>query len=330
MGKRFCPKCGINIESGTFCESCQKKDISYETPLIQVSEFQRTFHKGSWHLFNDLDQLIKKRVCEALGKKIDITVEPYEFIFQAKEKIDVIARAVIEGKEIELPVRLSYRQCDYGQKSKTQYFEGILQLRNATKDVQDFIGRELKKVSKKGSFITKTVETKKGVDLYFTEKNHMKLIAQKVNIRFGGIIKINPQLFSFSHLESKNLYRLNILVELPEFTVGDIISYIHTGTRNRDGKLHYVKIEKMGKLLQATDIMLAKHVALEMRYASEQTKLTKQKSSIASTKPELMIINPETFQSERVANIKGLNRTYEVEDIVLVVFTNQGWCILES
>ena len=46
MIKKFCPKCGVQITKGTFCEVCAQKDFVYEAPLIQVSEFGRVFEKG--------------------------------------------------------------------------------------------------------------------------------------------------------------------------------------------------------------------------------------------------------------------------------------------
>lgn len=329
MIKRFCPKCGVTISSGTFCESCKKEKFHYETPLIQVSEFQRTWYKGSWHLFSHLDVLIRKRVQEAIGKKVEMEIEPYIFIPKPKEKIIVTVKAIIDEEEMELPVRVSYRQCDYGQKSKTEYFEGILQLRNPTPEVQNFIEIELKKVSSKGSFITRTVEVKNGVDLYFTDKNRMRLIAQKVHVRFGGIIKINPQLFSHNHLSSKDLYRLNVFVKLPEFKVGDVISYVHTGTKNKDETVQYVQVQKMGKTIQARNIILAKPVSLEMRFAKDIKIIPIQKSIVASSQPELTIIDPNTFQAERVVNANTLMREYVPDQNIELVYSDFGWCIIE-
>ena len=226
MSKRFCPKCGATITEGVFCENCMIKEFKYEPPLVQVSEFQRTFHKGSWHQFGDLDSLIKKRVCEALGRSdINLEIESYEFIPKTKEKITINTYADIDGQKMTLPVRISYRQCDYGQKEKTNYFEGILQLRNPPDNIKTYIENELKKVSHKGVFVTKISETNKGVDLYMTSKNGMRILAQKLVNHFGGSINLNPQLFSRNSQTSKDIYRLNILVEFLPFSKGSVISF---------------------------------------------------------------------------------------------------------
>ena len=78
--KRFCPKCGKPIESGVLCSDCSKEKFSFEVPLVQVSEFNRVFHKGSWHHFKDLDSVLIKRIHEVVGKSVDLKIEPFEFV----------------------------------------------------------------------------------------------------------------------------------------------------------------------------------------------------------------------------------------------------------
>ena len=56
MVNKFCPKCGIAIDKGKTCLNCTKSPLAlqYEVPLIQVSEFNRMFHRGVWRKFKEL------------------------------------------------------------------------------------------------------------------------------------------------------------------------------------------------------------------------------------------------------------------------------------
>jgi nonsense-mediated mRNA decay protein 3 len=322
--KRFCPKCGKTIESGVLCSDCQTTELKYEAPLIQVSEFNRYIEKGRWVQFTDIETLIVKKVRESLSRKdVDITIDPFEFIPQPKTKVQITARTTIDGVEIELPVRLSYRQCDFGQKQKTEYYEGILQLRRPSEEVFAYIERELKKIGKKGVFITKTVETKDGVDLYFTKKEAMKILAYKLPNQFGGQISVNPQLFTHNHQTSKDVYRLNILVEFPKFTINSVVSY----TKNKNSYL--ARIMKMGKIIQGKNLLTGKLVSFELKFIDEIEVYDVKESRVVQTMPELLVMDPETYQSEMPTNTDILKGVYEEDNEVLTVRTNQGFFVIE-
>lgn len=327
--KRFCPKCGATISEGTFCEDCARKETKYKTPLVQVSEFNRVFEQGRWKVFEDLDTVIIRHVKEALQRPdVLVEVEPFEFTPQAKEKTVVYVNAHIEDQIIRLPVKLSYRQCDFGQKQKTRYFEGILQLRHPHDAVTKFIEHELQKSAHKGVFITKVSEQKNGVDLYFTKKTFMKLLAEKLVAKFGAKSSLNPQLFSHNHETSKDIYRLNILVDFPEFVPGDCIMYIPVHARSI-GEPLVVKIISLGKFMGAINLLNGKKVSFELKYTKEVEKVKQYNTQISSTQPKLAVLDPQTFQEEEIINEKTLSFEYELDDEVSIVKTPYGHCIVE-
>lgn len=331
MGQRFCPKCGATIKEGVFCQNCQEEELQqrFKSPLIQVSEYNRTYHKGSWHPFGDLEDLIIQRVREVTNKDADVKVKPFEFHARAKEKKEITVQVSFEGKSFPLSVILSYRQCDVGQKKKTGYYEGILQLRNLQEAVFDFIDKELERVKRRGVFITKTVQTKRGVDLYFTEKSQMHLIAQKLHRRFGGSLSANPQLFSRNKQTSKDIYRLNIVLEFPEFKPGDVVSFFAHGTRNASTTAKVAKIMRLGKLIHARDVLTGKAFAFEAKYTEELSRCDTHKTKVLSNLPKLSIMNPLTFQEEQVVNTQSLRRSYHPDEEVRVLCSDVGWCIIE-
>lgn len=325
---RFCPKCGKPITEGRLCSDCTTTTLQYEMPKIQVSEFSRSYEKGRWVQFYDLESLIVKKVKEGLGQDVPVELEPFEFEPIPKTKVMLTAHATIEGKDVELPVRLSYRQCDFGQKQKTGYYEGILQIQNAHDDVLEYLRKELDKVESKGIFVTKTVETKTGIDLYFTNKNFLRIIGQRVINKFGGELILNPQLFTRNHLTSKDVYRLNALVKLPIFRKGDVISYAPDKVRVKKGQIHVVKVTSMGKLIKAIDLVTKLPLAFELKFVKDLKVLPVRTAQISAEYPELSIIDPDTFQ-EAIPLNEVLEEEYEVNDEVQFVKTPFGPLIVE-
>jgi len=324
MRNRFCPKCGANITSGVFCENCIVKELHYTPPLVQVSEFNRALTKGRWVPFEDIEDVLTKNVQEALGKKLPVSFEEFSFEPRPKNKITVFAKVIIDNQEVRLPVKLSYRQCDFGQKEKTEYFEGILQLRNPSDTVISFIEQELKKVAIKGVFITKMVDVKDGVDIYLTNKSYLRLIAQKIHAKFGGIIKLNPQLFSHNHLTSKDIFRLNVYVQLPDFGPGDVISFIPLGARKKIQEKKIVLVKKLGKIITGTDMQTGKKVAFEGKYTKDLTTCKVQTTKVLTTEPNVTVLHPETFQAIELQNKDVLESALHVDDTVDIILTKQG------
>jgi NMD protein affecting ribosome stability and mRNA decay len=327
--KRFCPKCGVTISQGTLCSNCVKEKLTYKTPLVQVSEFGRVIENARWRVFDCLDEVIIKRVKEALNRKdISVELESFEFIPRAKEKTTIYAKVSFEDQELRLPVRLSYCQCDFGQKEKTGYFEGILQLRHPHEAVLNFIAKQVDGVNHKGVFISKTVEQKNGVDLYFTKKTFMKLLADKLGSRFGAKVDLNPTLFSHNHQTSKDIYRLTILVEFPEFCPEDCVMFRPVHARSI-GEPVVVKIINLGKLMTAKNLLTGKHISFELKYTKDLVRLDTFISQISNTQPYLSVIHPETFQEERIVNENILKNSYEIHQEVIIVNSPYGIILVE-
>ena len=322
--RRFCPNCGKNIEEGTFCSECTPKKLKYEVPSIQVSEYNRTWHKNSWKNFNDLEELIISRVQESLKKKIPIIVDPFEFKYQRKFKIDVLCHANIDDVEVDLPVKLSYRQCDMGEKEKAQYFEGILQLRNTNETIFEFIQSELKKVARKGIFVMKEVPLTNGVDLYLTNKNYLKILANNLGSKFGADVSINAQLFSRNHLTSKDIYRVNAVVTFLNFNIGDVVKFNYSGSKRTKVVEHFMLVKKLGKLVQGYDLLNGKSVAFEAKYMKTAKKLEEVTTQVVSLDP-LQVLD-ENYQPVEVIN--SIPKDLDIDDKVLIVKTKIGIFII--
>jgi nonsense-mediated mRNA decay protein 3 len=130
------------------------------------------------------------------------------------------------------------------------YYEGILQLRNPSKDVFKFLNeliRERKRIK-----IVKEEKTKNGVDLYTDNQRYMIAIGRKLQKRFGGEFKITRKLHTADRISGKRIYRVSVLFRLPDFKIGDIIKY--------RGK--QIKVKAIGNKVSGMDMESGKRISI--------------------------------------------------------------------
>jgi|TARA_Y100000310_G_scaffold288763_1_gene314706 nonsense-mediated mRNA decay protein 3 len=142
------------------------------------------------------------------------------------------------------------------QKKPSQYFEGILQLRNPNEEVISFIANQMKK--RDDVSIAKQEKAKNGVDLYFSSNKFLRALGKKLQTHFGGELKTSATLHTRSRQSSKNLYRLTVLFRLPEFKAGDTIKF-----RGED-----VKIMKLDRKIFCKNIKTGKKISLDYKEIS--------------------------------------------------------------
>ena len=135
-----------------------------------------------------------------------------------------------------------------------QYFEGILQLRNPTKESLNYVENQIKK--RQDVFIAKTEKTKNGLDYYISSNRFLKTLGKKMQKRFGGELKLSPKLYTINRQTSKKVYRLTVLVRLPTNKPGDIINY-------RGDK---IKVLKVGKKIFGKNLESGRKVNINFEY----------------------------------------------------------------
>lgn len=129
-----------------------------------------------------------------------------------------------------------------------QYFQGILQLRNPTQEIIDFVAKEIEK--KKTAWIAKTENQKNGIDLYLSSNRLLKDLGKKLNTKFCGELIESSSLHTKSKQTGKDLYRGCILFRSYNIKKGDTIQI----------KGNSVKIIAMGKDILGKDIKTNKKV----------------------------------------------------------------------
>lgn len=103
---------------------------------------------------------------------------------------------------------------------RSDYYQGILQLRNINDEILTFVGNQIKK--RDAVAITKTVKSPNGVDLYLTSQKFIRTLGKKLKDSFGGELKVSSKLHT-RNKQGKDLYRVNVLFKLSKYKTGDIV-----------------------------------------------------------------------------------------------------------
>ena len=135
----------------------------------------------------------------------------------------------------------------------SNYFEGILQLRDIGKEVIEFAVNAVEK--DKGSHIAQIKPVANGVDIYISRQRFLRSLGSKLQKRFGGQVIVSTRLHTRSKLTSRDLYRVNMLFRIPKFKKGDIIDY----------KGSKIKIVSIHHKVFAKDIQTGKKLNLSFK-----------------------------------------------------------------
>ena len=103
------------------------------------------------------------------------------------------------------------------------YFEGVLQLRNPTEEILDFVAELCEK--RGGVQITKEKPLKNGVDYYFVSQKFLQVVGKQLKMKFEGEFKLSSSLHTRDTNKNKDLYRINILFKCYPFKIGDVVDY---------------------------------------------------------------------------------------------------------
>lgn len=299
---RFCPKCGKSIEKGVFCTNCRPHVLDYKLSNIKMCcVCNKIFTHGSWKKTNNIKALIIKEIKSKIKQK-DVEIKLLSELPELKPGIkESFTAEVIQNDAVhEVPFEIEVTYCTVCAKKGTQYFEGILQIRGSNKERDKIISLELAREAKHGNVVNKTVKHPKGLDLYMTHRRSLPKLAQRIVDKLGGLYSLNPKLFSHNHQTGKDIYRLNVLLELPEFNIGDVFLF----------KKKYVLIQSLGKNITAKNILNNKKVMFSYKefkkIKEKDSESVKQfdvyETSIIRLHPNQEVLHPENYQPVKVLN----------------------------
>ena len=134
--------------------------------------------------------------------------------------------------------------------ARTNYYQGILQLRDVNDEVLAFVYDRMGK--RPDAVVTKTVKHQNGIDLYITSQKFIRIIGKNLKDSFGGELKLSSKLHTRSR-QGKDLYRVNALFRLSRFRKGDIVQ-----TRSGDR----VRLLNLGKKIFGRSMNTGKKMVL--------------------------------------------------------------------
>ena len=270
--------------------------------VIKICPSGQYFWKNKWRPFTNLDEVFLL----LFGKTVkDSKVKPFDINPGIKREFNIIKN----GKKVK--VKLEVTLSPKVAKENSQYFEGILQVKNIDNGIVDYIHNEVEKQRKKGIFITKEKITKNRADFQITDQTYMKSLANKLQRVFGGTISLNPTLFSKNKQSGKELFRLTLLLNLPTIRKNDII--VHNGT-----------VWKVNSVQNKINVISLHGKKTSLPYKDYKI-LEKFETRVTKIQPEVEIMDPETYQSVDVRNPKKL----KVDQKVKVVF-HEGWWLADQ
>lgn len=257
----FCPKCGKRGITGTFCKECSEKELnlSFKDIIIpKCIECDKFMVQHRWESFQDIDKALIKIAKNKIKNPKNIPLEIIPLYGELAEKpglsqqIELQIRADIQ--EFTIPATIEFTYCPICSKKGTQYLEGVLQLRNVTKEVIDFVKQDLKDHSDE-VFIVKEAIKGNTADFILSSFKYLRAVGKRLNNRFNGELSENVKLFSKNQQTGKNIYRINVLFKMRDFKVGDVI----TDKRGRK-----IKVKTLGKKVAGVDVETGKKVFADL------------------------------------------------------------------
>ena len=135
--------------------------------------------------------------------------------------------------------------------NQNQYYEGILQLRNPSKEVINRIKNLIDK--RKNVYIAKEEKVKGGIDFYISDWKYLIDIGNKLKKRFGGEVKTSRKLWGINRQTSRKVYRVILLLRLPNVKIGEILEF----------KGKKIKILEFRKKISAVDTETGKRMLIK-------------------------------------------------------------------
>lgn len=311
---KFCPKCGKKGIQGVLCSECSIGQNFLEFREIRIKlcgDCKQYFFKGKWLGYTTIKNAIQKIVEKSMKARISADITPMlpEMVQNEGMNYDFEIEIKISPKEkYYLPAKIEFVRCPRCSKSGTTYYEGILQLRNPNKEVVDFIRKEIAGERERGVHITheEDVAYGKGIDFYITSQRYLQTLGLKLQKRFGGILKVNPRIFSRDRQTSRDVYRVNVLFELLDFKVGDVVL--------SENKI--IKISEIRKNAVGYDLKTGKKTNFEYKNRDYKV-LDRKKSAVVKRYPHTEVLEPETYQNIKVGNEKNVKEGEDVEIVVV-------------
>ncbi len=244
----FCVKCGEECEESIdgLCISCwldgrRLVDLPHHVDLHVCANCGEYDFGGRW-VRRDPMVAIQDAAADAvmIVKGADVTSistsveeqDPRTFVVTVHAGCDVMGYPA-DG-EASTIVRVKNTVCRRCSRQLGSYYEAILQIRSASGKLEDAMREEAlamtensvarQAATNRQLFITKMELVPGGVDVYLSSISLGKAITKELGDAFCAETKESPKLVGQT-TDGQDMYRLTYLVRLPDFKVGDVVTF---------------------------------------------------------------------------------------------------------
>lgn len=317
-GKPFCRRCGKTdkelIEG--LCTSCFRKEIQ----LISIPEQMQvticthcgsTQKEGKWYDSKlSTQETVLQAILEqlmALDTSFDLKFFPEILkVHGSHYHCLIVTEARVLDKKVfqEYPVSVDMKKtvCPDCSKFSSGYYEAVIQIRadkrlpspEELEKAYNIIKRGISRLSKKNrmAYISEMVEIKEGVDYYVGSYKAARKLTEDLRNILGGVIIESPRIMGRDKSRGKDLYRIWISLRMPQFQVGDFVSY---------GSFKAQVLSLNGQKIVLKDLQSPHTSTVSWKnYAKIQTiaykKEVKMAMVTAKTPNSVQILHPDTFK----------------------------------
>ena len=122
-----------------------------------------------------------------------------------------------------------------------QYFEGTLQIRNATQEIFEYVDNQ---IERDNQHLAKVKKVKGGRDYYMGDNKWMVRLGKKLKGKFSGDLKVTSTLFTLSKLTSKEVHRVTVMFRHVPFKINTLLHW-----RGRE-----VQVRRFGPKVEVKDL----------------------------------------------------------------------------
>jgi NMD protein affecting ribosome stability and mRNA decay len=257
---RFCPKCGKRGIKGDFCRECAEEESGLQFKDVVIKkciECDNIMVRHQWQRFDDpakgMIKAAETRIKNPKGIPLEILPHYTELKNKPGAEQDIELEIRAEAQEFMIPAKILFTYCPNCAKAGTEYFEGVLQLRETTPELMQFVRKDIAEHEKQGVHIAKEVVKGTSADFKMSSAKYMRALGKRLKKRFNGELSEAVKLFSKNKQTGKEIYRVNVLFRLRKYRVGDVVE-----SRGRK-----IRIKTMGKKVSGLDIETGKKVFVE-------------------------------------------------------------------
>lgn len=219
-------------------------------------------------------------------------------------------------------------QCKRCTVISANYFEGTFQLRNTNSnmfnDAIEFMNDYMAiQEEKERGFIIKPMQNASGIDLLLSSRKVLAQLGKAVYQEFGGELKVSKKLFSRNQQTSKEVWRVTILVRLPDVNVKDVII-----DEEKDEFLQVRRYSKDSIIVENLKTLKKRTIkGADAKKLKVETKFYK--AMVSRYKPNIEIIEPFEFQSVNIQNqikAKSLMEEGKQKKIRVFEYEDKWYC----